>query len=99
MTDVYISDATFAPTNRFYYNIVNGLPVSSDGSGGGGGFADFHARFPNDASIAAGEYQTIALNGAIDFSSVYTLPATYELYEKGEAPLRPPLDHPRRGRL
>ncbi|MDJ0663242.1 MAG: ExeM/NucH family extracellular endonuclease [Acidimicrobiia bacterium] len=81
LTDVYLTDATFAPGGTFYYEIVLG-----DGSGGGGGFADFHARFPAGATIAAGEYQTVALNGSTNFDATYGVDPTYELYEDDGAP-------------
>jgi endonuclease I len=79
LTNVYITDATFTPNSVFYYQVVIA-------AGGGGAFADFHARFPAGASIAAGEYQTIALNGSTDFINTYGQNPTYELYEDGGAP-------------
>ena len=55
-----------------------------DGGGagrpGGGGFGDFHARFPDGASIAPGEFQTIAMHGA-NFITTYGINPTYELFE------------------
>ncbi len=45
LSDVYLTDATFAGGNVFYYNIVTGSDA------GGGGFGDFHARFPDGAQI------------------------------------------------
>lgn len=74
LTDVYLTDATFAGGSVYYYQIVTG-------AGGGGGFADFHARFPNGAMINAGAYQTIALNGSTNFNTTYGVDPTYELYE------------------
>jgi len=79
LSDVYLTDATFAGSSTYYYQIVLG-------AGGGGGFADFHARFPDGASIAAGEYQTIALNGSDDFFSVYSQNPTYEIFEDAGSP-------------
>ncbi|MCF6226867.1 MAG: endonuclease, partial [Xanthomonadales bacterium] len=79
LTDVYLTDATFANGGVYYYQIVTG-------NGGGGGFADFHSRFPNGAMILAGQYQTIALNGSDDFNAVYGQDPTYELYEDGGVP-------------
>ena len=79
LTDVYLTDATFAGGGTFYYNTVVG-------NGGGGGFADFNARFPAGASIGAGEYQTVALNGSANFEATYGTPPTYELYEDAAAP-------------
>jgi FlgD Ig-like domain/Lamin Tail Domain len=75
LSNYYITDATF-PGNppAYYYNTVLG-------NGGGGSFADFNARFPAGASIAPGEYQTIALNGSNNFMATYNVAPTYELYE------------------
>ncbi len=78
LSDVYLTDATFAGGSVYYYQIVNG-------AGGGGGFDDFHARFPDGATIAAGEYQTIALQGSGAFEAVYSAQPTYELYDDSVA--------------
>ncbi|MEM7799976.1 MAG: ExeM/NucH family extracellular endonuclease [Chloroflexota bacterium] len=75
LSDVYLTDATFAGGSTYYYNIVTGS------NAGGGGFSDFFARFPDGASIAAGEYQTVALAGSTDFFTAYGVNPTYELYE------------------
>ena len=77
LSDVYLTDATFAGGGTYYYNIVTGA------NAGGGAFADFHARFPDGATIAAGEFQTIALAGSDDFFAEYGIDPTYELYEDG----------------
>jgi len=74
LTDVYITDATFANGGVFYYNIVLG-----GGAGGGGGFADWFARFPAGATIGGGEFQTIALNGLANFALTYGVNPTYEI--------------------
>ncbi len=79
LSDVYLTDATFAGGNTYYYNIVNGS------NAGGGGFGDFHARFPDGASIAAGAYQTVSLPGSDDFFAEYGINPDYELYEDGLA--------------
>ncbi|AKS42984.1 lamin tail domain-containing protein [Wenzhouxiangella marina] len=78
LSDVYLTDATFSNGSVYYYQIVQG-------AGGGGGFGDFHARFPAGASIAAGERQTVALAGSTAFETAYGLSPTYELYEDGAA--------------
>ena len=75
LSDVYLTDATFAPGGAFYYNIVTGADA------GGGGFGDFHARFPDGATIAPGEFQTVALTGSDDFLATYGIDPTYELFE------------------
>ena len=79
LSNVYLTDATFAGGGVFYYNIVTGA------NAGGGGFSDFHARFPDGASIAGGAYQTIALAGSDDFQTEYSIEPTYELYEDAAA--------------
>ncbi|MDX1517856.1 MAG: lamin tail domain-containing protein [Woeseiaceae bacterium] len=79
LTDVYLTDATFAGGGTFYYNIVTGA------NAGGGGFADFHARFPDGASIGPGEFQTVALTGSDDFEATYGVSPDYELFEDGAA--------------
>ena len=78
LSDVYLSDATFASGGTFYYNVVLG-------DGGGGGFGDFNARFPDGASIAAGEYQTVAMTGSDNFLAEYGVVATYELVDDAGA--------------
>jgi len=78
LTDIYLTDATFAGSSTYYYNIVTGT------NAGGGGFGDFLARFPTGATIAAGEYQTIAISGSEDYDLTYGIAPTYELFEDGE---------------
>jgi predicted extracellular nuclease len=77
LSDVYITDATFAGGGTFYYNIVTGA------NAGGGGFGDFHARFPDGAMIAPGEFQTLSIAGSDDYVAAYGTIPTYELYEDG----------------
>ncbi len=77
LDDYYITDATFASSSTFYQHIVTG-------SNAGGGLAgDFHARFPIGASIAPGQYQTIALGGSDAFETIYSVSPTYELFDDG----------------
>ncbi len=73
----YLTDATFAGGSTYYYNIVTGS------NAGGGGFSDFHARFPDGASIAPGEYQIVSMAGSDDFFATFGVDPTYELYEDG----------------
>ncbi|MEE4273093.1 MAG: endonuclease/exonuclease/phosphatase family protein [Thermoanaerobaculales bacterium] len=80
LTDVYLTDATFAGDGTYYYNIVTGA------NAGGGGFGDFHARFPTGASIAPAEYQTVAITGSGAFLTEYGAEPTYELFEDGGSP-------------
>ncbi|MGH1365404.1 MAG: beta strand repeat-containing protein [Calditrichia bacterium] len=78
LTDYYLTDATFATNSAYYYNIVTGADA------GGGTFGDWLARFPAGASIPAGAYQTIAMNGA-DFQTAYGQSPTYELFDVSSA--------------
>ncbi|MFZ0389055.1 MAG: choice-of-anchor J domain-containing protein [Calditrichia bacterium] len=73
----FLSDATDAAAQQYYYNIVTGSNM------GGGQQGDFHAHFPQAAVILAGEYQTIALQGDSAFYAAYGIRPTYELYEDG----------------
>jgi hypothetical protein len=77
LSDVYVTDATFASGGTYYYNIVTGV------NAGGGGFGDFHARFPDGAMIGPSEFQTVALAGSDDFFIEYGIDPTYELFEDG----------------
>ncbi|WP_462249120.1 lamin tail domain-containing protein [Ekhidna sp.] len=77
LDDYYLTDATFAGGSTYYYNIVTGT------NAGGGGFGDWHARFPAGSIIADGEVQTISLAGSDDFFAAYGIEPTYELYEDG----------------
>jgi predicted extracellular nuclease len=79
LSNYYITDATYANSGVYYYNIVTGA------NAGGGTYSDFHARFPDGASIAAGEFQTISLSGSDSFNTTYGVNPTYELYEDGTA--------------
>src|SRR5215831_3983374 len=54
-----------------YYALVSGtLPAVA---------SDFAARFPANAQILPGEYQTIALHGATTFMTTYAVTPTYEM--------------------
>ncbi|MCP4535660.1 MAG: ExeM/NucH family extracellular endonuclease [Chloroflexi bacterium] len=77
LANVYLFDATYANGGAYYYNIVSGADA------GGGSYSDFHARFPDGATIPAGAYQTVALNGSDNFFATYGVDPTYELYEDG----------------
>lgn len=79
LSDVYLFDATYAGGGAYYYNIVTG----SLSLAGGGGSSDFHARFPDGATIAAGEYQTVAMTGSDGFFATFGVNPTYELWEDG----------------
>ena len=78
LSDVYLTDATFQGGGIYYYNVVTGADA------GGGGFNDFHARFPDGASIAPGEYQTVAIDGSDAFLTTYGVLPDYELVDDGD---------------
>jgi hypothetical protein len=71
LTNFYLSDVAFAGGPEYYYHVVQGVT--------GGGFGDFNSKFPDGATIGAGEHQTIALNGDADFFSTYGANPTYEI--------------------
>ena len=75
LSDYYITDATFASGGTYYYNIVTGI------NAGGGAFGDFHARFPNGATINPGEYQTLAMHGTNFIAQYSGILPTYELFD------------------
>ncbi|NNF07732.1 MAG: hypothetical protein HKN21_13295, partial [Candidatus Eisenbacteria bacterium] len=80
LSNVYLTDATFANGDQYYYNLPNdALPI------GGGGFNDFVARFPDGAMIGPGEEITISLIGSDSFESTYGISPHYELYEDGSS--------------
>ena len=79
LSDVYLTDATFQNGGAYYYNVVTGADA------GGGGFSDFHARFPDGAAIAPGEYQTVAIAGSDAFLAEYGALPDYELVDDGGA--------------
>ncbi len=74
LSDYYLTDATNSGNSEYYYNITTGANY------GGSGY-DFHARFPDGATIAGGEVQTIAIKGSDNFYATYSVNPTYELYE------------------
>ena len=73
LSNMYLTDATYEHGGQYYYNIVTGSNY------GGGSSGDFHARFPDGATIPAGAYQTVALNGDVDFNTAYGVDPTYEM--------------------
>jgi len=71
LTDYYLTDGT--ESGAYYYNIVTGA------NAGGESNYDFHVRFPASSTIASGEFQTIAINGA-NFVATYALQPNYEIF-------------------
>jgi hypothetical protein len=79
LENVYITDGTYAPSSTYYYNIVD----LDGGSAGGTIVSDFNVRFPARATIGAGEYITVSLNGSEAFETAYGVAPDYELQEDG----------------
>jgi len=71
LTNYFLSDVAFDGGPEYYYHVVQGLY--------GGTFGDFNSKFPNGATIGAGEHQIIALNGDADFFTAYGVNPTYEI--------------------
>ena len=84
LSEVYLSDAIYAPGNQFYYRIAEGDP--SGATVGGGAFNDFHARFPAGYSIAPGDTVVISIGGSTGFENAYGWLPDFELFEDGAVP-------------
>ena len=83
MSQVYLTDATTSPS-AFYHNITLLEPAVSNPGGGNGG--DFHVRFPDGFSLAAGESVVISLSGSTQFASAYLRQPDFELFEDSSVP-------------
>jgi|GEM_PF-1364098 len=83
MGNVYLTDGTTAPAT-YYYNITLVDPVDFNPGGGIGG--DFHAKFPDGFTMAAGDTIAIALNGSTQYQTAYGVKPDFELYEDGTVP-------------
>jgi len=79
LSNFYLTDAIFVPGSQYYWQITQGDP--DQGTVGGGAYTDFHARFPDGATLGAGEYAVIGLSGSDEFFGEYSLLPTYELFE------------------
>lgn len=74
LSNVYLTDATYATGEKYYYKVVQQAGMS----GAGAGYYDFNAKFPFGASINPGEVKVIAITGA-GFKSTYGYSADYEI--------------------
>jgi len=94
LDDYYLSDAIYAPNNQFYWNLARygfaiGDSLASDANAseiGGGGYGDWHGRFPAGAVIEPDQVITIAVNGSLAFVNAYGFLPDYELYEDSSRP-------------
>jgi len=84
LSNYYLTDAIHATASQYYWNIV--LPNPSQTTVGGGLFTDFHARFPDGATIAAGDTITISVPGSDAFLTSWGILPDYELFEDGSGP-------------
>jgi len=84
LSDYYLTDANHSPNSQYYYNIGLGNPSQS--TVGGGAFSDFHARFPDGYSIAAGDTIVMTVAGSTAFSDNFGFNPDLELWEDGGGP-------------
>ena len=87
LKNYYLTDAVYYE-DQAYWNLPRGNPSQS--TIGGGDFSDFHAKFPNDAVLPAGEYITVSMPGSGAFSEIFSdaevtkLPH-FEMFEDGDS--------------
>ncbi len=84
LSDYYLTDANYAPDNQHYYRIAEGNPSGT--TIGGGAFSDFHSRFPDGFTIAAGDTIVVSVAGSIAFNSNFGFLPDIELWEDDAAP-------------
>ncbi len=84
LSDYYLTDAIHAPGNQFYWRIAEGNP--SQTTIGGGAFFDFHARFPDGYTIAAGDTIVVSIAGSDAFFNYFGYLPHIELFEDGPVP-------------
>ncbi|MDY0108583.1 MAG: lamin tail domain-containing protein [Candidatus Krumholzibacteria bacterium] len=88
LSDYYLTDAIYATGNQFYWRIAEGSP--SQLTVGGGDFYDFHARFPDGFTIAAGGSIVVSIAGSTPFFNHFGFYPDLELFGTGPAPrMRP----------
>ncbi len=82
LKNYYLTDAVYYE-DQAYWNLPAGSP--SQATIGGGDFYDFHAQFPVDAVLPAGESITVSVAGSNAFGEVFPgLLPHYELFEDGD---------------
>jgi hypothetical protein len=83
MSAVYLTDGATAPST-FYYNITLADPAAANPGGGNGG--DFHGRFPDGYTLAAGDTLVVSVNGSADYQAAYGKLPDFELFEDALTP-------------
>ncbi|MCP4293386.1 MAG: lamin tail domain-containing protein [bacterium] len=84
MGNYYLTDAIYAPGSQYYWRIAEGNPGQS--TVGGGAYADFHAQFPEDFTIAAGDTIVVSLAGSQPFSGEFGFLPDIEMWEDDAFP-------------
>ncbi|MBE0565965.1 MAG: lamin tail domain-containing protein [Krumholzibacteria bacterium] len=79
--DYYLTDAVDLENEIGYWNIGSGV-LNADTIGGGVG-GDFHARFPDGFTLAAGDTVVIAVAGSDAFALEFGFLPDLELFEDG----------------
>jgi len=80
LSNYYLTDAIF--TNQGYWNIPD--PTKrNQASSGGGAFSDWHVRFPDGASIAAGDTIVVAIQGSDAYVRAYSRKPHFEIVAAG----------------
>lgn len=78
LTNVYVYNATFQAGDG---GTSCSYPLAVSGGACGTGFSDFNLRFPAGATIAPGEFQTIALTGAANYCGFFSCQSSRPTYE------------------
>ncbi|MCA2977892.1 MAG: hypothetical protein INH41_10585 [Myxococcaceae bacterium] len=78
LTNVYVYNATFQAADG---GTSCSYPLVVSGGACGTGFNDFNLRFPTGATIAPGEFQTIALTGAANYCGFFSCQSSRPTYE------------------
>ena len=81
LANYYLTDAVYYE-DQAYWNLPAGTPTQA--TLGGGAFGDFHAQFPADAVIAAGDTITITVPGSMAFETTFGTQPHYELFEDND---------------
>ncbi len=73
LSNYYLYNSTYGPNGVYFYNIPTGEGYGADSN------SDFVVKFPDGASIAPGQYITIAVASASAFNTTYGMNPDYEL--------------------